>query len=498
MNRRIALITVLTTLVFGFFYVVANGEDHEKGGAASIKEESFDNDPHWDGANNRMIADRVAVQDFGYSDTSFARGTQGEIGGEVQRSTLVAYYAKKIQAATLDQSLSASGRFVVTRHNGSAGAFFGWFNSHQEGGGGRAVGSLGMDIGYKSNGGSLAVRLITDQNQSCGIPVDLPSKNVPRGAGALRTGTPYTWKLDYDPKGANGDGQIIFSFQAAADDLSKVKTYSVDLPPNFKKEGATLDRFGLLGAMKSGGTMNIYFTNLTVNGKHENLAEDPHWLGLGNRGSFTEIDQVGIQNFGFSSTNFAGGKAGEIGGAFWRTENPSSYYADRVNSLSLADHLTATGKVSLRVGAPDSAMYIGWFNANPSSSPPKSGDFLGICVEGPTRIGHYFSPVYAMTNGIHGRSSTGPVLVPGKSYEWSLQYDPAGAGGDGVIRVMLGEDSVVLPLKKGAKSAGAHFDHFGLLSANPGGQMVKIFFDDLRYTSAGLTDKNYGKKSNLN
>jgi hypothetical protein len=41
-------------------------------------------------------------------------------------------------------------------------------------------------------------------------------------------------------------------------------------------------------------------------------------------------------------------------------------------------------------------------------------------------------------------------------------------------------------LKKGDKAEGAHFDRFGLFTHhNDGGHgQVKIFFDDLRYTTA--------------
>jgi hypothetical protein len=48
--------------------------------------------------------------------------------------------------------------------------------------------------------------------------------------------------------------------------------------------------------------------------------------------------------------------------------------------------------------------------------------------------------------------------------------------------VILGQESVTVPLKKGAKAQGAKFDRFGLFTAAAGGQMVKIYLDDLKYT----------------
>jgi hypothetical protein len=43
---------------------------------------------------------------------------------------------------------------------------------------------------------------------------------------------------------------------------------------------------------------------------------------------------------------------------------------------------------------------------------------------------------------------------------------------------------VTLPLKKGLKAQGASFDRFGLFTSNIGGQIVRIYLDDLKYTAA--------------
>ena len=77
----------------------------------------------------------------------------------------------------------------------------------------------------------------------------------------------------------------------------------------------------------------------------------------------------------------------------------------------------------------------------------------------------------------------GPVLTPGKHFDWSLNYDPKASGGNGEIRVTLGEKSVTLALKPGQKAHGANLDRFGVFNSTIGGQMVKIYFDDLKYTA---------------
>ncbi|MCC2672454.1 MAG: hypothetical protein K0Q72_4926, partial [Armatimonadetes bacterium] len=206
----------------------------------------------------------------------------------------------------------------------------------------------------------------------------------------------------------------------------------------------------------------------------------------GNRGSYQAKDVGGAHDFGFSSTSHAGGKAGEIGGTFWRTDVWGSY-ADPVGSLSFENRLEARGKVILAVGAPDADMCFGWFHSDGTgAAPDKRGSFLGIKVGGPTRVGHYFLPAYQATELIGGRAPAGPVLRPGKTYDWSLIYDPAADGGLGAITATLGAESVTHHLKPGQKEKAreARLDHFGLFATGPGGQIVKLYLDDLEYTAA--------------
>ena len=113
-----------------------------------------------------------------------------------------------------------------------------------------------------------------------------------------------------------------------------------------------------------------------------------------------------------------------------------------------------------------------------------STNFLGVLIEGPTRVGHYFRPVCTTANGTRAMVKTGPVLVPGKPVQWKFVYDPAANGGMGAARATLGEASVALNLKPERRKEGARFDRFGLVSVGPGGSLVKIYFDDLQYTAA--------------
>ena len=110
-------------------------------------------------------------------------------------------------------------------------------------------------------------------------------------------------------------------------------------------------------------------------------------------------------------------------------------------------------------------------------------NFLAVLVSGPTRIGHYFNPVCATADGTRRYAKAEPVIVPGRAYDWRMVYDPKANDAAGAIEVTLGTESVTLNLKPGDKERGASFDSFGLFSSGPGGGLMKIYFDDLKYTA---------------
>src|SRR4029078_6696670 len=98
-----------------------------------------------------------------------------------------------------------------------------------------------------------------------------------------------TGKLDYDPAAAGGNGQIQFTIHSNRDTHEEFegKSFTLDVPTGFKQQGAKFDRFGIMDLMKTGGAVNIYFDDLTYDGKTETFSKDPQWVGFGNRGAFT-------------------------------------------------------------------------------------------------------------------------------------------------------------------------------------------------------------------
>lgn len=472
----------------------------------AVKTESFATDPDWEGHNNHLApkVNKIVKQEFGYSLTNIAGKEKGEIGGTLWRSPERTYYAAKIPTRTLNDKMSASGTFALTESAGSSGAFFGWFNAALPGEGRQCT--LGFHFAGQGAGARLSLRLVTANNQSCGAkvtPWDV-DKSQPKGMRKRRPpqikndGSRYTWKFDYDPEANGGDGQIRFVIHSNTDNKQEFesKTFTVNLRKGYKQQGTTFDRFGLMNTMKPGNPLTIHFDDLEYDGTREDFSKDPDWIGFGNHATYDKKEETGAHQFGFSKTNFAGGAEGEIGGQIWHSGR-YAYYADRVGTLSLNDRLEASGKVVLNAGPPDSVMFFGWFNsAEKVNAPTQAGQFVGIKIGAPTRIGHCFLPGYAVAlpqghkielDGQHPPNvavarKEGPILVPQKVFDWKVVYDPEGNGGTGLITAILGTETVTLALKPGDKAKGAVFDRFGLFTGHRGGSYVRIYFDDLKYT----------------
>lgn len=459
--------------------------------AAQMKSESFDTDPRWEARNNQVNEavpkkTGTVTQDFGYTNSHFASKQPGEFGGVITRAFTPAFYAEKIAPKTLNDPLVASGTFALTRSGPSSGFFFGWFNAAQKGGS-RPVGSLGWNFDGERSGGRLAVRLITAQNQSCGtfITPFIPGKFRP--TPIRDDGTRYHWTMKYDPGSNGGNGQIEFSITSAGSNHEAFEgtNFHAEVPAEYKNQHTVFDHFGLATEGRPGHPMTAYFGDITLDGHATDFASDPKWDESGNRRVYQPDELPGAHHYGYSAqTSFAGGSPGEIGGTVWRSENHFGWYADRVGTLDLNQKLEAEGRVMLAVGAPDSAVAIGWFNSHtPEDASAEKTNFVGILIEGPTRVGHYFRPAYATATGKYGLLKKGPVITPGKTYRWKLVYDPQANNGNGSIEVTLGDETVSMDLKPGRRKEGALFDRFGIVSLPPGGGLVKIYFDDLKYTA---------------
>lgn len=427
----------------------------------------------WEGHRNRLLAEPLPTtkQKFGYD------AARREIGGFVQRSVAPAWYAKPVPKVTFADKLTASGTFAVTKADNGSNALFGWFNQTTRGW--RAPNSLALRV--DGNGGKFWVffeygtQTLKTGGMGCFEGEQYQTtKTKPFPAD----GTPHTWELTYDPDAGGGGGAVLFTLDGTK--------YTLPLAPGHKADGAVFDRFGLWNQQISGKGMEVFFGGLTVNGEKLDLAADPRWEGNGNDGTFPNRFVRPRHDFGFSNTKFCGqAEPGEVGGIVWRDPEPV-FYATPVGPLTLDHPLEASGRVVLKAAASDSGMTLGWFDSKAIRLEGKAGqgNRLAIMIEGPSRIGHYFRPVYGTADGTRVVKPSGPVIRPdGTPHTWAMKYDRK-AGDAGRITFRLDAAEETFDLKPDHRKAGATFDRFGLFVREPAdGHFVEVYAAELKFTT---------------
>jgi hypothetical protein len=445
---------------------------------SSRRFDDFTTDPQWESYRSRLLPDPLPItrQDFGWRDTLQPDGTRGEIGGWIQRSLTPAWFAKVIPTHTLNDRLSASGTFAVTRDDSTSGTLFGWF--HETSRGWRTPNSLVFRL--DGNGGKYWVfyeygtRHWLTGGGGC-FEGDRYQTTPTKPFKA--DGTPHTWSLDYDPDGENGNGLMTFVLDG--------KTYMQPLASGHKADGAEFNRFGVMNVQATGSGMDVSFRDLKLDGQALDRSGDAGWEARGNKVEFQDRHMRPFHDFGWTATSRAGGKAGEIGGIIWRDEKPASY-ASKVGRLTLDDELFASGRIAFNGAGSDSGVYLGWFNSNSKTNKTTSdhiqpqANVLAVLLEGPSRIGHYFRAAYATANGEGMIQDSGPIIRPdGGVHQWSIHYLPK----SGTISVRLDDDTVSITISAEHRQQGASFDRFGLFNVQVGGHFVDIALDDLTYTT---------------
>jgi hypothetical protein len=448
--------------------------------------EDFDSDPGWDGHNNHVVSPvpRTVTQDFGYRTSNHAGSAPGEIGGIVDRAPLQgAYYGKVLAPLSLEQALSFSGRLSLLKaahtvgYISSSDVFVGFFNSREQGWRPRDF------LGFRLRGNNEPSPNIAAIELSYGT-----SAWTADGADGVDTifpdGDQHSFQLTYNP--SVGNGQITFSW-----DGGQVRT--LDLRAPHRLQGAVFDRFGIfsnqLPGVVEGNQMEVYFDDLTVNGEFHDFAVNPGWEGVGNETTFEDPCLYGTNDFGYRPTSHAGGSPGEMGGLIWRVhyseEDLRAYYADNVSTLTLDDHLSASGKIAADRFSVDAGVMLGWFNSGGQGWPPSN--FVGVYMDSLTDTGRFFTPMYGTVAGSTMFASEPWLLLPpdGTSKDWTIDYDPTAASGRGAVTVTLDGVSRTLVLEPGVKAEGAILDRFGLFNMQDNnGKHSVVYLDNLCYTAA--------------
>lgn len=452
--------------------------------------QNFDHDPGWAGHQNRSAKPQVVHQDFGWSNgTTNAGEPPGEIGGLIAPAAEPAFYARKFPRRTYQDRLFASGRLLVEK--GSGHALLGFFdaNSLNEW---RTPNTIALRIHQRGELFHCHLEYCTSQwRAGAGIIGQYDKVRDRMNAKEMPAGQVYRWSLEYFPGGQEDPGRITATLGT--------NTASRELSSGHKSDGAQFNYFGLVNVLKQyDGAGRLWLKDVVINGQREIMSTDPMWEGSGNRRTYESLNVRPRFDFGFSSTQFAGGKgSGELGGLFFRGDcryaERLAAYGDRLNLLTLERPLRASGKVSLRRGVSDSTTLIGFYhseeslaiNSSQQFSTPKN--FLGAAIEGPSGEGFYFYPVYRGHDGdpSSGMGTRPPRIYPdGASHDWTLAYDPGRPGTMGKLTITLDGQSTSRDLPVSVGKRGTILDRFGLVTPWIDGNGQHVYFDDLSYTAS--------------
>jgi hypothetical protein len=447
----------------------------------TLRTESFDRDPAWDGLNNRSKAfePRQIEQDFGYSP-------DGTVGGTITPDGTPAYYAKKLSTTDLNAPLSASGTIRVEKGGGNL--LFGFFNADTVNEW-RTPNSIVYRINGRGEIFHAHIEYATSKwRAGAGVigrldaaadriyPLEIPGEGV------------HKWSLAYDPNGAGGRGEITATF----DDQRAVCA----LTEGHQADGATFNRFGLLNVVKHADNPGkVWLGDLRINGELQDLSADPAWEGRGNRARYLSKEVRPRFNFGYSPTQFAhGAAAGELGGLFFRGDcrypERLAYCGAPLEPLTLQKPLRASGKLALRRAVSDSTTLLGFFHSeesvrvNPAQNEGLPMNVMGFAVEGPSSQGFYVYPVFRVQDGkSNGIAEGAPLVYPnGDPHTWTLEYLPPATGDDGTLTLTLDGTKAEVKVPAALATEATVFNRFGLVTPWIDGNGQVIYFDDLTFT----------------
>ncbi len=456
--------------------------------------QDFSRDPAWEGSNNRLKATfppRI-LQRFGWSPTNHAGKGAGEIGGYVQSTTRPAWYAKVIERRTMEAPLSFSGDFTMLEGRAISGwhtqaeVNIGFFNSSGQGwrpknfigfrlaGSNEPDGAL-VELHYGTATGAAGGVFLRKTGSFEGLVKDIEHSQMLRIAPDAGR---HAFACRYDPAASGGRGEIALTIDG--------QSWRLPLSEEHRKAGAVFDRFGIFNQQIPGRAMVLYFDDLEINGQREDFGADPRWEGKGNQDVFEDPVLYGTNDFGYSPTDFAGGKSGEMGGRLWRVNEPEykAWYGANVGTLTLDDRLEARGRICIRRFSIDSGMHIGFFSSAGQGWPPRN--FAGAYLDSYSSGGRFFMPMYGTsTHDEHLPPEKSPFFIDdGKSQDFAIVYDPQAEKGNGMVTVTLAGQSARLALPAGARQQGAAMNRFGIFNMQDNnGKHCEVYLDDLVYTA---------------
>ncbi len=222
----------------------------------------------------------------------------------------------------------------------------------------------------------------------------------------------------------------------------------------------------------------------------ETFDADPGWEGINNRSTHFEPREI-TQDFGYSHDVELAGVKGAIGGRI-TPDARAAYYAMPIQPLSFDTPFSASGTLTMKEGGGN--LLLGFFNSTTLNEwrTPNTVVFR-INGRGETMHVHteYLTAKWRAGAGIIGRydketDRNHPVEIPTNgTYPWTMNYDPAGNGGSGEIRITFNGIEALCPITPEHRADGATFDRFGLLNVikhvdGPG----EVYMNDLTVNGA--------------
>jgi len=221
----------------------------------------FNNDPRWEGANNRRtyISKNTRPKfDFGWSPTHFAGGGQpGELGGLVFRgdcraSARLAAYGDRLETLSLSHPIEARGKVAMLRGVSDSTASLGFYhstwslqtNSAQDQSIPRDY--LGINLEGPSSEGFRFYPVYRTHAGNAGLTVHGAPRIYPDGKV-------HDWVLRYDPAaGAHGRITVRLDDQIC----------QLDLASGDNTAGTSFNRFGICTPWVDGNSVTVYFDDL--------------------------------------------------------------------------------------------------------------------------------------------------------------------------------------------------------------------------------------------
>ena len=175
-----------------------------------------------------------------------------------------------------------------------------------------------------------------------------------------------------------------------------------------------------------------------------------------------------------------------IGGWIERSTTPA-VYARPIPERSLKDRLRASGVFRVPRAHGSSGALLGWFDETSRGWRTPNSLVLRVDGNGPKFwVFFEYGTQHRLTGGkgcfegeAYQTTPTKPFPADGAVHRWSLEYDPAGAQGNGLITFVLDGQPWTLPLKPGHKADGAVFNRFGLFNQQLTGDGLEVWFADL-------------------